>query len=97
MRSMTTQRSAVLSDDNYTVTEVAGHAPAGLDDVVGATTVVVTRDGHDYRLVGTGARTAGAVQFHQKEIGSAGDEVLVWTIVDRGNGRLVAEPPALAQ
>jgi hypothetical protein len=90
---MTTQGSAVLSEDDYTVTEVAGHAPAGLDDVVGATTVTVTRDGQNYRLIGTGAMTGGAVHFHQKEIGSAGDEVLVWTILERGDGRLVAEPP----
>ncbi len=93
----TTEGSAVLSEDAYTVTEVAGHAPDGLDDVVGATTVTVTRDGHDYRLIGTGARTAEAVRFHQKEIGSAGDEVLVWTIVDRGDGRLVAEPPVVGR
>ena len=87
----------MLGDDQYTVTEVAGHTPNGLDDVVGATTVTVTRDGRDCRLIGTGARTVDAVRFHQKDNGSAGEEVLVWTIVAEGNGRLVAEPPAVGR
>jgi hypothetical protein len=33
-------------------TEVAGHPPTGLDDLIGATTVTVETADHEYRLSG---------------------------------------------
>ena len=86
----------MLNADAYTVTDVAGRRPDGLDDVVGATTVTVTRDGTAYRLVGTGARQENVVLFHHKELGSAGEDFLVWAIQDAGDGSLVAQPPFVA-
>ena len=78
----------------YTVTDVAGHAPVVLDDFVGATTVSVKADDREYRLRGAGRRNGQAVEFHEKEPASAGAETPVWTIMEQGDGNIVAEPPA---
>jgi hypothetical protein len=88
-------RSSSTAGPTYEVTDVAGHEPSGLDDFVGATTVTVSRDGETYRLVGAGLRINRAVQFHLKETGSALEGTLVWTVVDLGDGRIVAMPPAV--
>ncbi len=90
-----TEKGRLLTESSYQVTEVAGAAPAGLDDVVGATTVTVARDGREYRLVGTGVADGDVVLFHHKDIGSAADDFLVWSIVVDGDGQLVAHPPVL--
>ncbi len=91
-----------MTDDNgklhgnsplYRVIEVAGHPPVGLDDLIGATTVTVEHEGHEYRLIGAGEKHDQTVLFHQKETSSALDTGPVWTMTDRGNGGLTAQPP----
>ena len=77
----------------YTVTDVAGHVPVVLDDFVGATTVSVASDDREYRLRGAGRRDGQVVEFHEKEPCSAAGEAPVWRIIERGEGRIVAEPP----
>ncbi len=89
------EKGAVLTDAPYIVQEVAGRPPTGLDDVVGATTLTVTRTGEQYRLVGAGVRQDDVVLFHQRDIGSATEDFLVWSIADRGDGNLVARPPLI--
>ncbi len=76
----------------YRVIEGAGHPPVGLDDVIGATTVTVEHEGHEYRLIGTGVKHDQNVRFHQKETGSALDSGPVWTLTDDGVGGLSAQP-----
>ena len=76
----------------YHVIEVAGHPPVGLDDFIGATTVTLEHDGHQYRLIGTGVKHDQTVWFHQKEAGSALDSGPVWTLADNGVGGLSAQP-----
>ena len=49
------------------VTEAVGHPPTGPDDLIGATTVTVEIDGHDYRLIGAGVKHGQIVLFQQKE------------------------------
>jgi len=78
----------------YIVTGVAGHAPAVLDEFVGATTVSVKGDDQEFRLRGAGRREGEAVQFHEKELSSAVVETPVWKIIEQGDGHIVAEPPA---
>ena len=72
------------------VTEVGGHPPAGLDDLIGATTVTVETDGYEYRLIGVGVKHDQIVLFQQKEAGSALDTGPVWTMTDTGDGWLSA-------
>ena len=78
----------------YAITSLAGHKPAVLDDFVGATTVSVKGENQEFRLRGAGKREGEAVQFHEKEPSSAADETPVWTIIEQGDGHIVAEPPA---
>jgi hypothetical protein len=77
----------------YRVTEVAGDPPVGLDDLIGATSVTVEREGHEYRLIGTGVKHDQIVLFYQKETGSALDTGPVWTMTDHADGGLTARPP----
>ena len=77
----------------YTVTDVAGHVPVVLDDFVGATTLSVASDDREYRLRGAGRRDGQVVEFHEKEPCSAAGEAPVWRLIERGEGRIVAEPP----
>lgn len=77
----------------YTVTGVAGRDPETLDDFVGATTVIVAEDGRSHRLVGAGLRDNDVVQFHDRELESASEDIEVWTIVQESDGRVTAEPP----
>ncbi len=93
MQNRTTEKGAFLTETPYPVTEVAGRPPAGLDDLVGATSLTVSKDGLQYRLVGTGVRADDRVLFHQKEVGSAAEDDLIWSIQDKGDGDLVAHPP----
>ncbi len=85
----------VMTDSPFIVQEAAGRPPTGLDDVVGATTLTVTKDTLQYHLVGTGARVDDVVEFHQKEIGSATEDFLVWSISETAQGDLIARPPLI--
>jgi hypothetical protein len=76
----------------YRVKEVAGHPPGGLDDLIGATTVTVEHERHEYRLIGTGVKVDQTVRFHEKEAGSALDTGPVWMLTDDGAGGLSAQP-----
>ena len=78
----------------YLVTEVAGHVPRALNDLIGATTVSVKADDEEYRLRGAGARNGSTVEFHERELSSANTDPPVWRIVEQVDGRMVAEPPA---
>jgi hypothetical protein len=77
----------------YRVILVAGQPPVSLDDVIGATSVTVEREGHEYRLIGTGVKHDQIVLFYQKETGSALDTGPVWTMTDHADGGLTARPP----
>ena len=77
----------------YRVIDVAGNPPLGLNDLIGATTVTVEHEGHEYRLIGTGVKHDRIVLFHQKETGSALDSGPVWTMTDHADGGLTARPP----
>ena len=77
----------------YTVTEVAGHVPVVLNDFIGATTVSLKGDDQECRLRGSGRRAGLSVEFHEKEPASADVDTLVWKILDKGDGLIVAEPP----
>jgi hypothetical protein len=72
------------------VTEVGGHPPTGLDDLIGATTVAVEIDGREFRLIGAGVKYDQIVLFQQKDAGSALDTGPVWTMTDTGDGWLSA-------
>ncbi len=74
------------------VTDVGGHPPTGLDDLIGATTVTVAIGGHDYRLIGAGVKNGQIVLFQQKAAGTALDTGPVWTMTDTGDGWLSARP-----
>jgi len=76
----------------YLVTEVAGHVPLVLDDLIGATTVSVKADDEEYRLRGAGTRNGSTVEFHERELASADTDPPVWRIVEQVDGRMVAEP-----
>jgi hypothetical protein len=86
---------AFAPTEPYTVTDVAGHLPVGLDDFVGATTVSVVGDDQQFRMRGAGRREGPAVRFHEKELASAADETPVWRIIEQSDGHIVAEPPAI--
>ncbi len=77
----------------YRVILVAGHPPVGLDDLIGATSVTVEHEGHEYRLIGTGVKHDQIVLFYQKETGSALDTGPVWTMTNHADGGLTACPP----
>jgi hypothetical protein len=79
--------------ERYIVTGVGGRDPVTLDDFVGATTVTVADDARSHRLLGAGLRDDDAVQFHDRELESATEDIKVWTIVQEGDGRMTAEPP----
>lgn len=85
----------VVPTERYTVTDVAGHVPVVLDDVVGATTVSVKSNHQEYRLRGAGRREGPAVEFHEKEPSSAVDEPPVWKIMEEGDGEILAERTAI--
>lgn len=51
----------------YRVTEIAGRPPTSLDDLIGATTVTVETDDHEYRLIGTGVKRDQIVAVSPKE------------------------------
>ncbi len=89
------EEGTVLTDSPFVVQEVAGRPPTGLDDVLGATTLTLTRDGVQYHLVGAGARVDDVVEFHQKEIGSATEDFLIWSISETTQGDLIARPPLI--
>ena len=72
----------------YRVSEVAGHGPVGISDLVGATSVTVERSGHEDRLVGTGELDDEKVLFHEKVFGSAIDSEPVWTFTESGDGSI---------
>jgi len=80
----------------YPVTAVAGHEPAALDDLVGATTLTVRGPSGDHEVLGAGVRDGDAVQFHDRLLASAADDVQVWEIVADGDVRLTARPPSTA-
>jgi len=54
----------------------------------------VDRDGLGHRMFGSGVEMSGVFRFHQRDLGSDGTVVLVWTIRDCGDGTLVIEPDA---
>lgn len=99
----TTAESKTVTDKEETdctgphilVTDVAGRRPAGLDDLVGATTVTVQNHGREERLIGTGVKGDQTVLFHEKQTGSAVESEPVWTFTDHSDGAITAEPPAV--
>ena len=52
-------------------------------------------DDQEYRIRGAGRREGPGVEFHEKEPASADDDTPVCKITERGDGQIVAEPPAV--
>ena len=68
-----TNNEPVKATEVFTVTAVAGHKPAALDDVVGATTLTVRGAHGEHQLIGAGARDGEAIQFRERQLASAAD------------------------
>ncbi len=79
-----TQESSRDGSETYRVTAVAGHQPVTLDDFIGATTVTVHGPHGDQELAGAGERNGSSVQFRERQLPSAAEEMPVWEIVAVG-------------
>ena len=86
-----TNKESVKATEVFTVTAVAGHEPAALDDFVGATTLTVRGAHGEHQLIGAGARDGEAIQFRERQLASAADDMPVWEIVASGDA-LSARP-----
>jgi len=86
-----TSKEHVKATDVFAVTAAAGQEPAALDDFVGATTLTVRGAHGEHQLIGAGARDGDAVQFRERQLASAADEMPVWEIVSSGDA-LSARP-----
>ena len=97
--TMTTD-GQVASGLSYTVTEIDGRPPPGLAGCLGNRTLTLVGNGLVHRVRGTGIDHRGGIRFHQRDLGPAGQDVLVWTITDPHHDALLArrcppsEPPA---
>ena len=76
----------------YPVTAVAGREPATVDDFIGATTVTVRDATGHHDLKGAGTRNGPAVQFREKQLSSAAEDMPVWEIIPQGEGGMGARP-----
>jgi hypothetical protein len=89
-----------ISGPPYTVIEIDGRPPTGLNGCLGDRTLTLVRNGLSHRIHGTGIDHPAGIRFHQNELGPDGQDVRVWTITHPGNDVLLArhrpssEPPA---
>ena len=85
----------VISRPPYTVTEIDGRPPTGLDGCVGERTLTLVGNGLTHRIRGTGIDHQRGIRFHQKDLGPDGQDVRVWTITDQHHDALLAQhcPP----
>ena len=75
----------VASGLSYTVTNIDGHSPSGLDDFTGDVHLTVTKEGESTHLVGVvGGETADGVRFYQKDPGLHDRDIRVWIITESG-------------
>ena len=92
-----------ISGPPYTVIEIDGRPPTGLNGCLGDRTLTLVRNGLSHRIHGTGIDHPAGIRFHQKDLGPDGQDVRVWTITHPGNDVLLArhrpssEPPAARQ
>jgi hypothetical protein len=71
----------VISGLAYRVTEIDGRPPTGLTGCVGERTLTLVGNGLSHRVHGTGIHHPSGVRFHQKDLGSVGKDVRVWTVI----------------
>jgi hypothetical protein len=74
---------SVASGCPYTVTDVAGHRPAALDDFVGEVSFTAVKDEQTCRINGFGGFAEGIVRFYEKDL-STGRDLRVWQVTADG-------------
>lgn len=80
---------ALPSGKPYPVSDVRGEPPTSLDQFVGDSEFGVEREGGVSRVRGTGTAVGEAgetVRFHEKDQGSSGKDVRVWTVRRQSDG-----------
>ena len=70
----------VISGVTYTVIEIDGHPPTGLAGCLGDRTLTLVRSGLSHRVRGTGTDHPDGIRFYQRDLGTEGKIVRVWTI-----------------
>ena len=77
---------ALPSGKPYPVADVRGESPSSLEQFVGDSEFGVEREGGVSRVRGTGATVGDVVRFHEKDQGSSGKDVRVWTLRQQADG-----------
>ena len=80
----------VISGVTYTVIEIDGHPPTGLAGCLGDRTLTLVRSGLSHRVRGTGTDHPDGIRFYQKDLGTEGKVVRVWTITHPSDDVLLA-------
>ena len=70
---------SIASGCPYVVTDVAGRAPAALEDFVGNIAFTAMKDQQTHQVDGTGAWAGAVVRFNEKD-DSTGKDLRVWQI-----------------
>lgn len=76
----------VVSGQAYSVDDVGGRPPGGLDDFDGETSFVVTRGPHQHEVVGVGTVVDGMALVHEKMGDAGGRDVRVWQVTSAPGG-----------
>ncbi|MET0966937.1 MAG: hypothetical protein ABWZ02_11090 [Nakamurella sp.] len=74
---------SVASGCPYTVTDVAGHRPAALEDFVGEVSFTAVKDDQSCQINGFGGLTGSSVQFYEKDH-STGRDLRIWQVTADG-------------
>lgn len=82
---MSSAPEPVASGCPYTVVDVSGHAPMGLDDFVGDRAFTAIRNAHVLRVHGDGVRVGSGVRFWES-LRAVGNERRVWSVAADSDG-----------
>jgi hypothetical protein len=81
----------IVSGVSYTVVQVEGRTPAGLDDFVGTKEFVVEGLTGTHTIHGEGSTVDETVRVHQKTEGLDQKDLRVWTVHAGAEGGFQAE------
>ena len=88
---MTVSTDGPVISGVYTVIEIDGHPPTGLAGCLGNRTLTLVRSGLSHRVRGTGTDHPDGIRFYQRDLGTGGKIVRVWTITHPSDDVLLAK------